>query len=397
MRTDQPSRAEFIALMAMTVATVAFSIDAMLPALTTIGTELSPEQPNKAQFVLIAFMLGMGTGTLFVGVLADAFGRRPVIFAGAAVFMAAAAAAALASSLEALLGARFVQGLGASAPRIVALAVVRDLYKGRSMARIMSFILAVFSLVPVVAPAIGAGLIAILNWRAIFVAFIAFSVVSSVWYWARLGETLAPSERRALTARGFLRGLFEVASIPRTRRAITALAFLFGVLFTMLSTVQPIFARAFDAEDIFPFWFALVAVLAASGAVLNGWLVERVGMRRMVLVASGGLSVLSAGFVAAMLAGISQNALAFPAFIALMTAVFFAVSVSMGNLNALAMEPLGHMAGMAASVVGSVATIAGAGLASVASFTFDGSATLPAGFIAAYSLATFGILATIRD
>lgn len=397
MPPDRLSRPEFIALIAMTVATVAFSIDAMLPALTTIGRELAPANPDRAQFVLITFMVGMGVGTLFVGVLADAFGRRPVIFAGATVFVAAAFTATLAPTLEALLGARFVQGLGASAPRIVALAVVRDLYAGRSMARIMSFVLAVFSLVPVVAPTIGAGLIALANWRAIFAAFIVFSLISSIWYWARLRETLPVIERRPLSARAFVLGIGHVFSIQRTRRAIIAQAFLFGVLFSMLATVQPIFVRVFDAEDTFPYWFGLVAVLAASGAVLNGWLVERVGMRQMVLVTCGGLGICAGCFVAAMNTGLDDSPMAFAAFVALMVAVFFSVSVSMGNLNALAMEPLGHMAGLAASVIGSASTVGGAALAAVVSLAFDGTVTLPAAFIAVYSFGVFGVLYTLRD
>ncbi|WP_372833859.1 MFS transporter, partial [Puniceibacterium confluentis] len=149
------SRVEFIALIAMLFATIAFSIDSMLPALPEIGAALSPGNLNRVQLVITSFVLGMGIGTFFTGPLSDTFGRKPVVLCGAILYIVASLVAARAQSLEVLLAARVVQGLGAAGPRVVALAIIRDLYQGRGMARIMSFVMIVFTLVPAIAPSMG--------------------------------------------------------------------------------------------------------------------------------------------------------------------------------------------------------------------------------------------------
>ncbi|NNL72836.1 MAG: MFS transporter, partial [Silicimonas sp.] len=175
------SRVELIALMGMLTATVAFSIDAMLPALPEIGVALNPAEPQRAQLVIAAFVLGLGVGTLFTGPLSDAFGRRPVAVAGAVIYSAAALYAATADSLDAVLVARAVQGLGAAGPRVVTLAIIRDLFAGRQMARITSYVMMVFTLVPVLAPSLGAGIAWAFGWRAIFLSFAVFSFISITW------------------------------------------------------------------------------------------------------------------------------------------------------------------------------------------------------------------------
>ncbi|MES2967639.1 MAG: MFS transporter, partial [Pseudomonadota bacterium] len=211
--TPPPARmgqAEFIALIAMLFATIAFSIDAMLPALPQIAAELSPDAPNAAQLILTSFVLGMGIGTLLAGPLSDTFGRKPVILAGAALYCAAAMTAYFAPTLETVLLARMVQGLGAAGPRVVSLALVRDLYKGREMAKVVSFAMMIFTLVPAIAPFIGQGIMAVTGWRGIFVAFVAFSVLSMLWFGLRQPETL--TERRPLAAAPLLAAFREVLS-----------------------------------------------------------------------------------------------------------------------------------------------------------------------------------------
>ena len=185
-------RVEFVAMMAMLVATVAFSIDSMLPALPQIGENLTPDAPNRAQLVVTSFIFGLGLGTLLTGPLSDSFGRKPVLLTGAGVYMAGAALAWAAPTLELMIAARIVQGLGAAAARIVAMAIVRDLYSGRDMARLMSFVMMVFTLVPAVSPLAGSGVIALAGWRAIFLTFILFALASSLWLSLRLDEPLPP-------------------------------------------------------------------------------------------------------------------------------------------------------------------------------------------------------------
>ncbi|MEM1004279.1 MAG: MFS transporter, partial [Pseudomonadota bacterium] len=187
---NRMSKAEFIALIAMMFATIAFSIDSMLPALPEIGAQLSPDDVNRAQLILTSFVLGMGIGTFFTGPLSDAFGRKPVIYGGAALYILASAVAWASASLELVLAARVVQGLGAAGPRVVAMAIIRDLYSGRVMARIISIAMMIFTLIPAAAPLLGAGMIAVFGWRSIFVLFIVFALIIVAWMGVRLPESL---------------------------------------------------------------------------------------------------------------------------------------------------------------------------------------------------------------
>lgn len=199
--TPKIGRVEFVALMAMLVATVAFSIDAMLPALPRIGEELTPGETNRAQLVVTSFVLGLGVGTFFTGPLSDTYGRKPMILVGAAVYIFGALVAVVSPSLELLLAARVLQGLGAAAARIVAIAIIRDLYAGREMARLVSFVMMIFTLAPAVAPLAGAGIIALTGWRGIFGSFVLFSLATSIWMSLRLAEPLPPARRRPFRAR----------------------------------------------------------------------------------------------------------------------------------------------------------------------------------------------------
>ena len=386
MPPERLARAEFIPLLAMLVATTAFSIDSMLPAMTVIGQELTPEAPNRAQMIVTIFVLGMGVGTFFVGAAADAYGRKPVLVAGAVLYIAASLLGWFAPTLETLLAARFVQGLAASVPRVAAYAVIRDLYSGRQMASIMSLILVVFTLVPVLAPALGALVINAFGWRALFLSFVVFMGVSAVWFTLRQAETLNPADVRPLSLRAFGQGFVEVLSEPRTARAILAQCFVMGILFSLLTTTQPVFASTFDREAAFPLWFGLVALISASGAYLNARIVGRVGMRNVALRAVGLLGVLAGAYVLAQVTGALTETWAFPAYVAFMIAVFMTISLSIGNLNTLAMEPLGRLAGMAASVIGAVSTAAGAVLGTMPSLLFDGTPLVPSALVALYCL-----------
>ncbi|MEP5761083.1 MAG: MFS transporter, partial [Litoreibacter sp.] len=175
--TTQLRRGELVALLAMLTSTVALSIDAMLPVLPEIGAAISPDDVNRAPLVIAAFILGMGMGTFFTGPLSDAYGRKPVAAFGALIYILAALFCAFAPNLEAMLIARAVQGLGAAGPRVVLLAMVRDLYKGREMARIVSLVMTIFMLVPILAPSMGAAIAWVFGWRAIFYSFAIFAVI----------------------------------------------------------------------------------------------------------------------------------------------------------------------------------------------------------------------------
>ena len=372
MATIQMSRAEFIALVAMMFATIAFSIDAMLPALPEIGAALTADNPNRAQLVITAFVLGMGVGTLFTGPLSDSFGRRPVILWGAALYIVAALVAARAQTLEVLLAARIVQGLGAAGPRVVALAIIRDLYAGRGMAQLMSFVMIVFSLVPAIAPTLGAGIIALSSWRGIFVAFVLFATVFSVWMMLRLPETLDPAQRRPFRLSAIRSALGEMWAHPVVRLSILVQSLSFGMLFSILSSTQPIFDITFGRADSFHLWFGGIAVVAASASYLNARLVMRWGMRALVAAMLRVQLGVTATVVLAWLWGIEGTA-AFALFVFWQTSLFFQAGMTIGNLNAIAMEPMGHIAGLAASIIGAIATVVAVVLAVPAGLMFDGT------------------------
>lgn len=368
------SMPEFTAMLAMLFATIAFSIDAMLPALPQIAAELTPDRINSAQLVLTSFVLGMGVGTFLSGPISDATGRKVAITAGFAIYMVAAVVAARAQSLESLLIARFVQGLGAAGPRIVALAMVRDIYSGREMARVTSFVMMVFILIPAFAPAIGQGIIAVTGWRGVFWAFVLFGLVAAIWLNLRQPETLPPERRRPLRPAPLWSAAREVLANREVRIYIAVLTLGFGQMFALLSSAQQLFA-AYGQGPRFPMWFALMALLAGSGTVLNARFVMRLGMRRIATDAYLMQICSSTLTLALLLSGILAGNWAFAVIFLWSVTVFFMAGVTFGNLNALAMQEMGHIAGMAASVVAAISTVAAVAVAAPVGLMFNGTAT----------------------
>ncbi len=386
---------EFIAMIAMLFATIAFSIDSMLPALPVIATELTPDAPNSAQLILTSFVLGMGIGTFIAGPLSDSFGRRRIIVFGAILYCSASVAAYFAPTLETVLLARVVQGLGAAGPRVVAIALVRDLYKGRDMARIVSFAMMIFTLVPAVAPLAGSGLISLYGWRSIFVAFILFSVISVTWLLLRQPETLPLENRRPFRAAPLFSALKEVLSHRIIVTTIAVQTLVFGALFGTISSTQQIFGEQFGRAESFPLWFAVVALCAGVASPANAILVGRLGMRSMITGTLIGQIVLSCTMVILTLIGAFSETMAFAAFVIWLIGVFAMAGLTLGNLNAMALEPVGHIAGMAASVTGAISTVLAVALAAPLGLAFDGTYLPITAGVALMAMLALGLMLTI--
>jgi len=368
----QPGRAEFIALMAMMMATNAFSIDAMLPAMGEIGQELSPGDPVRVQMIVTFYIIGMGIGTFFTGPISDAVGRRPVIFVTGLIYGLGAILAWLAPTLETLLAARIVMGLGASGARVVSMAMIRDRFSGRAMAQITSLIITVFMLFPAIAPTLGAGIIWMSSWRGIFFACLVFSALAVLWFSARQPETLPAERRRPLRLPLMWAGLKEIAANPLVRRVMLAQVFCFAMMMTMISTTEMVFDKTLGLGAQFHLWFGAMAISSLIAPVMNSRIVVRFGMHRIVLATISVQVLLSGAYLAALLSGlVAVDTLVY--YFLWSVTIFMTVGLCLGNLNAMAMEPMGHMAGIASSLITALSTIGGALLAIPAAARFDGT------------------------
>jgi MFS transporter, DHA1 family, multidrug resistance protein len=366
-------RVEFIALMAMLFAIIALSIDAMLPALPAIAAAFSPADPDRAGLVISSFVFGMGLGTFCVGPISDCFGRKATILGGLLLFMLGGALAANAWSLNSLLAARILMGLGAAAPRVASIALIRDMFEGREMAQIMSFVMMVFMIVPAAAPAMGALVIAGYGWHGIFWTFLIFASVAGAWLALRQPETLAPADRRPLRVGTILAGTRMVLTNRVALASIFAQTMVFGALFGTLSSIQPIFDKTYGKAASFPAWFALIAAGAACASLTNALLVRRLGMHRVIVVVFGLVCAASAIMAILTYTDVLAKDASFIAFFIWVTAIFGMAGMTVGNLNAIAMEPMGAIAGLAASVILAVPTILGSAIAAPLGLAFDGT------------------------
>ncbi|WP_166415589.1 multidrug effflux MFS transporter [Cochlodiniinecator piscidefendens] len=364
---------EFIALMAMLFATIAFSIDAMLPALPEIGMQLSPEDLNRAQLVITAFVFGMGLGTFFTGPLSDSFGRKPVLLTGSFLYAIGAIWAWYAQSIEGLLMARALQGLGVSGPRVVAMAIIRDLYAGRQMAKLMSFVMVVFSLVPAIAPSLGAVIIHLFEWRAIFLAFVLFAAITGFWLFIRQDETLPVDARIPFSVKNIKSALREISQNQMFVTTVAVQTLCFALLMATISSTQQIYDITFDEGVRFPLWFGATAILSSSAGFLNAALVERLGMRFLISASLTGLIAFSLLALGLNVMNLMSQDVAFYVYFLWTTGIFFSTGMTLGNLNTLAMEPMGHIAGIAASTIGAVSTVLGVMIAVPIGLAFNGT------------------------
>ena len=365
--------------MAMMVSLVALSIDSMLPALPEIGRDLGVQRENDNQLIISMLFLGMAMGQIVYGPLSDSTGRKPAIYLGFGLFMVGCILCLFATNFTIMLTGRVLQGAGAAGPRIVTTALIRDQYKGPAMARVMSFVMAVFILVPVFAPALGQGILIVAHWRAIFGLFLLLALIAVIWFAFRQPETLPIDRRIPFSLARIMTAVSTVfASRPALGNAL-AMGFVFGTFIGYLSSTQQIFQIQYGLGTRFPLFFAILALSIGCAALLNGRLVLRFGMRPLSIWSLRILSTLSAVFWI-----IAYARAGHPPLWLLMTYLiitFLCIGVLFGNLNALAMEPLGHIAGVGASVVATLSTFISLILGTVIGQSYNGTILpLVAGF-----------------
>ncbi len=384
-----PRFPEFVAIIAGMMAMTALSIDMMLPSLDQIRADLAVLGANDQQLVVSAYLIGFAIGQLFYGPLSDRFGRRPVLFAGLAAAAVAGFAAVAADSLGTLLAARFLQGLALAAPRVVAMAVVRDVYGGRRMAEVMSFVMMVFIIVPVIAPGLGSLLMLAGGWRLIFGFLGLASLALLAWTALRLPETRTAAMREPLSLAWLGAAIAETVTTRQTLGYSLAVGCLLGSLMAYVTSAQQIFVEVYALGGLFPLAFGVVAVGMAAASLLNSRIVGRVGMRRISHTAMFGF--LATGLALAALAR-AMNPPPLAAFIVLFALALFCFGLIMPNFNALAMEPMGRIAGTASSIVGALTTALGAILGGYVGQHFDGTVGPLSNGFALFALAALAIV-----
>ena len=285
--------------------------------------------------------------------------------------MAGCLVSIFAPTFEVMIAGRVLQGIGAAAPRIVTIAMVRDQYEGRRMARLMSFAMSVFILVPTVAPALGQGILWLGGWRAIFAAIFAIAAVALTWFSLRQPETLPTARRLPFSPRVIGRAAVEVLKTRSALGYTLATGCVFAPFLAYLSSAQQIFQDAYRTGALFPLWFGLLALAFGCASLVNGRLVMKHGMRRLSRTATVCVTLGSA--VAWALAFAFEGLPPFWLFMAYLLAAFFCIGLVFGNLNALAMKPLGHIAGVGAAVVASLSTFIGVPLGTLVGQSFDGT------------------------
>ncbi len=352
---QKTSTNEFIALCAMLTAMVAMSIDTMLPGLGQIASDLGATDPNDRQFIIFGFFGGLTIGTLFFGPLSDSIGRKPTIYAGLVLYAAGALVCMFAESFPVLIAGRILQGVGAASPRVVAMAMVRDGFAGPAMARVMSFVMAVFMIVPILAPSIGAIVLQYAHWRYIFGGFLVACVVAGLWLALRQEETLKPQHRKPFTVSALWASAREVVSHPVSLGYTIAVGGIFASFSTYLGASEQLFVEQYGQGYYFALWFAFLAVAMIIAQVVNGRSVMKHGMRKLTRIGNIGFIVTSA--VMLPLTYYYAGHPPFASVVAYLFVNFMFSGLMFGNYNAMAMEPMGHIAGMASAVSGALASL----------------------------------------
>jgi MFS transporter, DHA1 family, multidrug resistance protein len=367
--SDHTASKEFITLMAMLMSVVAISIDAMLPTLGIIGEALHVTHPNQSQYIISSIFVGMALGQLICGPLSDALGRKRLLYGTLALYLVGSVICLFSKTLEMMLFGRFVQGLGVAGPYISCMSIIRDKFSGRMMARIMSLVMMIFIMVPVVAPAIGQAIVLMLPWYYIFVLYIIYALAAFVWSWLRLEETLPPQYRTPFTRKTIMAGTKTVLTNARTVGYTVCMGCCFGALIGDLNSARQIFQIQYGVGEMFVVYFGLQALAFGASSLMNSRWVERLGMRYICARALMVMVITSAIFLALHM----FIPITFPMFFFYGVIELFCIGLLFGNLNALALEPMGHIAGIASAIIGALSNLIAIIFGTLIGQMYDGS------------------------
>jgi len=351
MHEKNLNKLEFVALMATITSMVALAIDSMLPAFPAIAQDFLVQDQSSLQNIIAVLFLGFGFGQILFGPLSDVFGRKPPIYVGMIVFAFGSVVSGIAPSYEIFLVGRFLQGLGGAAPRIISLALIRDRFTGDAMAQVTSLVMTIFVLVPAVAPSLGQAVLNFGDWRQIFILLFVFSVLVFLWFSLRQRETLKIENRKRFKFSEFSFAIKETLKQSTTVCCILVSGAVFGIFVGYLGVVQSLFQNIFGEVERFPLFFALLALSIGTASFFNSRLVMAFGMRKIIYAALAAIVVISFGFNF-YFRFISIEAITVLPFMLFMMSTFCAVGFLFGNLNALAMTPLGHVAGVGSALLG---------------------------------------------
>lgn len=354
MEKSESFKFEFVALMASLMSIVALSIDALLPALPQIGEHLNVVNSTDNQLLITMIFLGLGFGQLIFGPLSDTFGRKPLVFFGFIVFIIGSLICVSTKSFDMMIIGRVLQGVGLSSPRSLALSMIRDSYSGDYMAKIISIVVMFFILIPVVAPTLGQFLITFFSWESIFYVNLIFGVGIMIWFWKRQPETLPRERRIKFSSHLFIDGTKEFFKHRESVAFTLVSGFITGSFMVYLSTAQQIFQEQYHLAEMFPYIFASLAISIGLATFMNSRLVVKYGMWRIAYVATIAYAAISILYLLLYWSGTNPSIYILLSFFALQ---FFAVGFLFGNLRAIAMQPLGHIAGIGAAINGFISTV----------------------------------------
>jgi len=354
MTQGQKSSFEFITLMASLMAMAALAIDAILPAMSTIGEIIGISNSQDNQLLITMIFLGLGFGQLIFGPLSDSFGRKPLVYFGFLIFIAASFICVFSTSLEMMIFGRILQGIGLSAPRTISYSMIRDSFQGNEMAKVMSFVTVVFIIVPTLAPAFGKYIMEVYNWQAIFYFQLIFCILVAVWFSIRQKETLTTENRIPFTRRLFISGFMELIKYKSTLVYTIISGVIMGSFMLYLSSSQQIFQNQYGLVDEFPYIFAGLAISFGASTFLNGRLVMKYGMEKLIRISLTGYTLSSLVYLIVFYNQVNPSIEILLLFLFLQ---FLSLGFLFGNLKSISLQPIGHIAGIGAALTGFISML----------------------------------------